>query len=156
MILTILIVSYTNGGVIYARFFGPKLREEPQQAVWLERIRHHTAPEWGLLTSDHTEQTAYMDECAIMFKRIGDVVFIVVGNREHDAMLLLEFGRAFEQCVRTIYKIPENNQKLSVEKRILGAYWTVCLILDEMIDDGSIDHLDPQIVLRMINMKPNK
>ena len=156
MILSFVLGSYRHGGVLFSRFYGPNLQSEDQQAVWLERIRHVTAEEWALLAADFPEQVALMDDCTVVTKLIVDVVLLVVGNREHDALLLLEFVRAFETAFRKICKIPRDNKKVSAEKRVLEKYWNLCLIVDEMVDEGNIDHLDAALVEKLILLKPNK
>ncbi|KAA8493794.1 putative coatomer subunit zeta [Porphyridium purpureum] len=155
MILTFLVASYTKGGVLFSRFFGPNLATEAQQATWLERIRHATASEWALLASDYPEQVALVDECTIVTKLVGDVVVLVAGNREHDALLILEFLRAFETVFRKVCKVPAT-KPVSAERRVLESYWNLCLIVDEMIDEGAIDHLDCALIEKQIAMKPNK
>ena len=45
---------------------------------------------------------------------------------------------------------------MSAEKRVLEKYWNLCLIVDEMVDEGNIDHLDAALVEKLILLKPNK
>ncbi|KAI0567064.1 Coatomer subunit zeta [Gracilaria domingensis] len=159
MIVSVVIVSYTTGGVIFSRFYGHELRSEQQQAKWLKKLRDATATDWVLLKEDHPEQVATVGEVQIVYKLMGDAVLMLAGVEEHDALLLLELARSMDGSIRGACKIPENRQQqttVSAERRILQHYANLCLIVDEQIDDGDIDHLDPKVILKLIRMKPTR
>lgn len=159
MIVSIVIISYTAGGVIFARYYGHELHSEKQQAEWLKKLRDATAPDWALLKEDNPEQVATIGEVQITYKLIGDVVLMIAGVDEHDALLLLELVRSMEKSLRGACKITENKQgetRVSAERRLLQNYANLCLVVDEQIDDGDIDHLDPKVVLKLIKMKPTR
>lgn len=157
MLVSITIVSYTAGGVIFSRYYGHELRTEKQQAEWLKKLRDATAPDWALLKEDNPEQVATVGEVQVTYKLIGDVVLLLAGIDEHDALLLLELVRAMDKTIRAACKFPENKQgetRASAERRILQHYPSLCLVVDEMVDDGDVDHLDPKVILRLIKMRP--
>ncbi|PXF46632.1 hypothetical protein BWQ96_03621 [Gracilariopsis chorda] len=159
MIVSVVIVCYTSGGVIFSRFYGHELRTEQQQAKWLKKLRDATAPDWALLKEDNPEQIATVGEVQITYKLLGDVVLMVAGVEEHDALLLLELVRSLDLSIRGACKIPENKQQqttVSAERRILQNHANLCLVIDEQIDDGDIDHLDSKVVLKLIRMRPGR
>eukprot|EP00172_Hildenbrandia_rubra_P001476 Plantae.Rhodophyta-Hildenbrandia_rubra.ctg20301.p2 GENE.Plantae.Rhodophyta-Hildenbrandia_rubra.ctg20301~~Plantae.Rhodophyta-Hildenbrandia_rubra.ctg20301.p2 ORF type:complete len:160 (+),score=32.85 Plantae.Rhodophyta-Hildenbrandia_rubra.ctg20301:817-1296(+) len=159
MILSLVLVSYEAGGVIFSRFYGKDFRTEQAQAAWLKKLRDATAPDWRLLKEDGPEQVATIGAVQIMYKLIGDIVAIFAGNQEHDALLMLELARSFEKCIRRACGIRENKEgetRVSAERKLLQKYWMLCLIVDELIDDGQIDHLDPKAVVKLINMRPTR
>jgi hypothetical protein len=160
MIVSLTLVTYGSGGVIFNRFYGHSLHTELQQAEWLKKLRDATAPSWRLLTEEGPEQVATIGEVTIVYKLIGDVVALFAGTDEHDALLLLDFARAFDETVRKICKIPvhkaSGETRVSAETKLLQRYADLCLVVDEMIDDGDIDHLDSKVILKIIRMKPNK
>lgn len=159
MLVSIVFISYTSGGVLFSRFYGHELRTESQQAEWLKKLRDATAPDWALLKEDHPEQVATVGEVQVLYKLIGDVVLMLAGVEEHDALLLLELARSMNLSIRGACKIPENKQgqtRVSAERRILQNYANLCLVVDEQIDDGEIDHLDPKVVLKLIRMRPTR
>lgn len=159
MLVSIVIVSYNAGGVIYSRYYGHELRTEKQQAEWLKKLRDATAPDWALLKEDNPEQVATIGEVQIMYKLIGDVVLLLSGVEEHDALLLLELSRAMTAAIRSACKVPETKQgqtRVSAERRILQNYANLCLVIDEMVDDGDVDHLDPKVIMKLIKMKPTR
>lgn len=159
MIFSFVIVSYVSGGVIFSRFYGHELRTEQQQAKWLKKLRDATASDWGLLKEDHPEQIATVAEVQILYKLLGDVVLMFAGIDECDAIMLLELARSMDTTIRGACRIPENKQQettVSAERRILQHHANLCLIVDEQIDDGDIDHLDPKVVLKLIRMKPRR
>lgn len=157
MLVSIVMVSYGAGGVIFSRYYGHELHTQRQQAEWLKKLRDATAPDWALLKEDCPEQVATMGEVQIMYKLIGDVVLLLAGVEEHDALLLLELARAMDASIRGACKVPENKQgetRVSAERRILQNYANLCLVVDEMVDDGDVDHLDPKVILKLVKMKP--
>lgn len=157
MIISLVIVSYTSGGVLFSRFYGHELRTDEQQAEWLKKLRDTTAPDWPLLKEDNAEQVAAIGEVQIMYKLIGDIVLMLAGVDEHDALLMLELSRSMAQVIRQTCNIPElktGETRVSAEKRILQNYPNLCMAVDEQIDDGDIDHLNPKVVVRLINMRP--
>ena len=159
MLLSIVIVSYEAGGVIFNRFYGHEFADPEVQARWLKKLRDATAPDWQLLKEDGPEQVATIKDVQILYKLIGDVVVMFAGNEEHDALLMLELARCFEECIRTACGIRENAEgetRVSAERRLLQKYWMLCLIVDEMIDDGQIDHLDAKTIIRLIRMRPSR
>jgi Clathrin adaptor complex small chain len=159
MIVSATIISYGAGGVIFSRYYGHALSTEIQQAEWLKKLRDATAPDWHLLKEDGPEQVAAVGEVQVVYKLIGDVVSMFAGTDEHDALLLLEFARAFDAAVRQVCKIPLNKEgetRVSAERRMLQQYAELCLVVDEMVDDGDIDHLDPNVIFKLIRMKPTK
>jgi hypothetical protein len=160
MLVSLTLVTYNSGGVIFSRYYGHALHTELQQAEWLKKLRDATAPSWPLLMDDGPEQVATIGEVQIVFKLLGDVVALFAGAEEHDALLLLELARAFDASVRAACKIPvhkaSGETRVSAETRLLQRYADLCLVVDEMIDDGDIDHLDPKVICKLIRMKPNK
>lgn len=159
MIVSVVIVSYDAGGVIFSRYYGHELHTEQQQAEWLKKLRDATASDWALLKEDNPEQVATINEVQIVYKLIGDVVLLISGVEEHDAILLLELAKSMALSIRSACKIPENKQgetRVSAERRLLQNYANLCLIVDEQIDDGDIDHLDPKVILKLIKMKPTR
>ncbi|CAN8064008.1 unnamed protein product [Agarophyton chilense] len=159
MIVCVVVVSYVTGGVIFSRFYGHELRSEQKQAKWLKKLRDATAPDWVLLKEDHPEQVATVGEVQIVYKLMGDSVLMIAGVEEHDALLLLEVARSMDESIRGACKIPVNKQKqttVSAERRILQHYSNLCLIVDEQIDDGDVDHIDPEVILKLIRMKPTR
>lgn len=157
MILSVVIVSYNTGGVIFSRFYGHQLHKEAQQAEWLKKLRDSTAPEWPLLKEDCAEQIATVSEVHVVYKLIGDVVLMLAGESEHDALLILELARSMTDVIRSACHIPQNTQgetRVSAERRIFQHYANLCMLVDEQIDDGDIDHLDPKVILRLLRMRP--
>ncbi|KAK4530931.1 hypothetical protein CCYA_CCYA06G1788 [Cyanidiococcus yangmingshanensis] len=50
------------------------------------------------------EQVLRLEDYTVLVRRMSDVVAVFMGEREHESLLLLEFGRRFEQCLRrTLY-----------------------------------------------------
>lgn len=158
MILSVVLVSHESGGVIFSRFYGTELRTEAQQGEWLKKLRDATVPTWALLQNEYPEQVATVSEVQVMYKLIGDVVLMLAGNEEHDALLMLELARSMTQVILSVCKIPAPRQgqyRVSVERRILQNYAYLCLAVDEQIDDGDIDHLNPRTVTQLIRMNPS-
>jgi len=153
MIKSITIVSYRRGGVLFSRFYTPDLATLEAQALWLSDLRDATMPEWSLLADDGPEQVAKFGAVSVMYKLIGDVVVIFAGTVEHDALLLLELARAFEEAMRKVCRARGN---ASVEKRLVQSYSDLCLVVDEMIDQGFIDHLDPKLIQLGVRMNLKK
>lgn len=159
MIVSVVMISYNAGGVIFSRFYGHELHTQAQQAEWLKKLRDATAPDWPLLKEDHAEQVATVGEVQIVYKLIGDIVLMIGGVDEHDAPLILQLARSMTTVIRSACHIPENKQgetRVSAERKILQNYASVCLIVDEQIDDGDIDHLDPTVVRKLIRMRPTR
>jgi hypothetical protein len=46
------------------------------------------------------EQVLRLEDYTILVRRMSDVVAVFMGEREHESLLLLEFGRRFEDCLR--------------------------------------------------------
>lgn len=152
-------MTYTTGGVIFSRYYGHELHTELRQAEWLKKLRDATAPDWALLKEDNPEQIATVGEVQVLYKLIGDVVLMLAGVEEHDALLLLELARSMNLSIRSACRIPENKQgetRVSAERKILQNYANLCLVVDEQIDDGDIDHLDPKLVMKLIKMRPTR
>lgn len=159
MIISIVIVSYSTGGVIFSRFYGHELHTVKQQAEWLKKLRDATAPDWALLKEDNAEQIATVGEVQIFYKLIGDVVLMLAGVEEHDGLLMLELARSMHVSIRAACKVPENKQgdvRVSAERRLLQNYANLCMLVDEHIDDGDIDHLDPKVIMNLIKMRPRR
>jgi Clathrin adaptor complex small chain len=159
MLVSITVISYGAGGVIFSRYYGHELSTELKQAAWLKKLRDATASDWPLLKEDGPEQVAAIGEVQVVYKLLGDVVAMFAGTEEHDALLLLEFARAFDDAVREICKIPQNKEgetRVSAERRLLQRYADLCLVVDEMVDDGDIDHLDPKVISKVVRMNPTK
>jgi hypothetical protein len=159
MIVSLTLVAYETGGVILSRFYGFSLRMELQQAEWLKKLRDATASDWPLLKEDGPEQVASIGEVQVVYKLIGDVVALFAGTDEHDALLLLELARAFDASVRRVCKIPLNKAgetRASAERKMLQRYADLCLVIDELVDDGDIDHTDPAVIAKLVRMKPTK
>lgn len=158
MIASVHVVSYAAGGVLFERYYGASLSHSVSQAEWLKRLRDATAPDWRLLRDDYPEQVAAVGEVQIVYKLIGDVVLVLSGTDEHDALLLLDLARSMTATIRSACKIPERQgeTRVSAERRILSHYANLCMLVDEHVDDGDIDQLDPQVILDLIRMRPNK
>lgn len=163
MILSFVIISYESGGVLFARHYGAGLATEAAQATWMRRLHAATAADWGLLRSEGEEQVATLGgaEAAVqvLYKALGDVVLLLAGDEEHDALLLLEVARALDSCLRGACRIPrarDGTTRVSAEGRLLATYHRLCLVVDEVIVDGEVDHLDKKTVLKVIDMRPRR
>lgn len=159
MIVSTHVVTYSSGGVLFARYYGPKVSQPAQQAEWLKKVRDATAPDWRLLKEDGPEQVAAIGEVQIVYKLIGDVVLVLCGTDEHDALLLYELALAMEKTMRVACKIPKNRAgetRVSAERRLLQHYANLCMLVDEHIDDGDVDLLDSKVIVRLLRMQPNK
>lgn len=158
MIISVVIISYTAGGVLFSRFYGHELHTSAQQAEWLKKQRDATAPDWPLLKEDNPEQVAAIGEVQVMYRLIGDIVLMLSGVDEHDALLLLELSRNMVKVISKCCHITQVKKtgeiKVSAERKILQHYANLCMTVDEMIDDGDIDHLDPNVVTRLLKMRP--
>lgn len=159
MIVSLTLVTYETGGVILSRCYGHALHAEAAQASWLKRLRDATASDWPLLTEDGPEQVAALGEVQVVYKLLGDVVMLFAGTGEHDALLLLEAARALDASVRRVCKIPQvktGETRVSAERRMLQRYADLCMVVDEIIDDGDVDHTDAAVVAKLVRMKPTK
>mmetsp|Transcript_15415 Transcript_15415/g.31235 ORF Transcript_15415/g.31235 Transcript_15415/m.31235 type:complete len:156 (-) Transcript_15415:244-711(-) len=155
MIRCIIIVAYRSGGVLFEKYYGEEFSSAEQRAMWLVSMRNATAPEWTLLLSEGPEQVALVDETTVVYKLLNDCVVMVSGTAEHDALLLLEFVRVLDECLRRACGIGKSTRS-SAEMRLVQHYADICLVLDEMVDDGEIDHLDPKMILKMIKLQPSR
>ncbi|GAB0494464.1 hypothetical protein MMPV_005757 [Pyropia vietnamensis] len=164
MILSFIIISYDSGGVLFSRFYGAGLATEAAQATWLRRLHGATAADWGLLRTEGEEQVATLGGAEapaveVLYKSLGDVVLMLAGDEEHDGLLLLEVARALDACLRGACRIPrarDGTTRVSAEGRLLATYHRLCLVVDEVIVDGEVDHLDTKTVLKVIDMKPRR
>lgn len=157
MIISVVIVAYESGGVLFSRFYGHELHTELQQGEWLKKLRDSTISNWPLLKEDYPEQVATIGEVQVVCKLIGDVVLMLAGVEEYDVLLLTELAHSMAHLIRKLCTIPETKAgetRVSAERRILQHYANLCLIVDEQIDDGDIDHLNPKVVAKLIRMRP--
>lgn len=46
--------------------------------------------------------------------------------------------------------------RVSAERRILSKNANICMLFDEHINDGDIDRLEPQIIVNLFRVPPNK
>lgn len=171
MILSFVIISYETGGVLFARHYGAALATDAAQAAWLRRLHAATAADWGLLRTDGEEQVAVVGgstddgtaggtaAAQVLLAALGDVVLLLAGDAPHDGLLLLEVARALDGALRGACRIPrarDGTTRVSAEGRLLAAYHRLCLVVDEVIVDGEVDHLDVKTVLKVIDMKPRR
>jgi hypothetical protein len=70
----------------------------------LRTLEELLPPVWAQLglseAAADREQVLRLEDYTILVRRLGDVVAVIIGEREHESLLLLEFGQRFEQCLR--------------------------------------------------------
>lgn len=148
----------------------------------LRTLEEILPPVWDQLGASDSladrEQIGRLEDYTVIMRRVGDVVTVFIGEREHEALLLLEFARSFEACVRRTL-LMENPRELDldadgardtltsgyfsptpmatverythVHQTMVERYEELCMVVDEMVtNDGIVNHLDAKTVSSLV------
>ncbi|KAK4535892.1 hypothetical protein CDCA_CDCA06G1917 [Cyanidium caldarium] len=137
----------------------------------LRTLEQLLPPLWYALgTSDalaDREQVGRLEEMTLVARRVGDVVTVLMGEREHEALLLLEWGRCLENSLRRVLTLPSSgmgmapeasgdwlvatSDAVSVERVLVERYDELCILIDEMVSDTGVAHqLEPDGVSQLV------
>jgi len=139
-----LLITTRNGHIIFAKYFDGSTRE--QRVLWESTLYTHTKQDWSA-AKENDEQVAILGNKFVVFSGTEDLLFFITGSEEYDELTLQEILRNFITILRDVLKKNLNEDKL------LEHYSKVCLVCDEMINQGVLEYCDKDTIKKMIKMK---
>lgn len=144
--IMILCVLFTNraGNVLLERFHGLPAEERLHWRSFLVKLTTE-----NLKTSrDDEVYVASHKSVFIVYTVIGDICIFAVGKEVYDELALMEVLNAVSASVKEVCK------KAPSERLFLEKYGKVCLCLDEIVSQGSLEHTDKDRIRRLSRLKP--
>ena len=144
--IMILCVLFTNraGNVLLERFHGLPAEERLHWRSFLVKLTTE-----NLKTSrDDEVYVASHKSVFIVYTVIGDICIFAVGKEVYDELALMEVLNAVSASVKEVCK------KSPSERLFLEKYGKVCLCLDEIVSQGSLEHTDKDRIRRLSRLKP--
>lgn len=144
--IMILCVLFTNraGNVLLERFHGLPAEERLHWRSFLVKLTTE-----NLKTSRDDEVfVASHKSVFIVYTVIGDICIFAVGKEVYDELALMEVLNAVSASVKEVCK------KAPSERLFLEKYGKVCLCLDEIVSQGSLEHTDKDRIRRLSRLKP--
>ncbi|GAQ78539.1 SNARE-like superfamily protein [Klebsormidium nitens] len=143
MINTILVTN-RSGNVLLERFYGIPGEERSTWRAFLLKLGAENLED----TTDEEELVAAHRTVFVVYGSFGDLNIYMVGGDEYDELGLSEVLRAVVITLKDAC-----NGKLS-EGSLLTKYGTACLYIDEIISQGTLEHVDKDRIKRSSKMKP--
>ncbi|KAK9810121.1 hypothetical protein WJX72_005088 [[Myrmecia] bisecta] len=139
-----LVVATTSGSVVYERFYA-RLSDLEKADL---RSAFYKASEPALATAqDEAEFAARYKAGALVFKLEADLLFYLLGTGEYDELNLAEALRALVGALRDTLK------RQPTEALLFDNYGKLCLVVDELINEGILEATDKEAIQRGIKMK---
>lgn len=163
MIHSVVIVVRSTETILLSRFYGAAERGSALvQAQWIQTVRDATQARWDVALEGGGEQVAVCQGNYVVYSgtvndgRVGDLLFFVAGTDEYDELGLLEIVQALMACLRGALLANAPRGAFLTEIVITEQYHVVCLVLDEMINGGILEHTDPEVVRKYLKLKLKK
>eukprot|EP00250_Pteridium_aquilinum_P011447 c20079_g1_i1 orf=113-556(+) len=139
-------VLFTNtaGNILLERFQGVPAEERLHWRSFLVKLGTDN------LSGAHNEElfVASHKSVYVVYTAIGDISIFVVGKDEYDELALAEVLYAITSSVKDVCK------KAPTERAFLDKYGRVCLCLDEIVFQGTLEHTDKDRIRRLTRLKP--
>ncbi|DBA87000.1 TPA: hypothetical protein ACH3X2_000380 [Trebouxia sp. C0005] len=137
------LIATTTGSVVYERFY---LRFTDVEKADI-RAAFQRASEF-LITgaSDESEFADRYKAGSIALRLEGDIVFYALGTGEYDELNLAETIRAISLGLRDTLKKP-------TEAALFDNYGRLCMVVDEVINEGILEAVDRDAIQRGMKMK---
>jgi len=160
MIHSVVIVVRSTEAILLSRFYGAVERASALlQAQWIQTVRDATQSRWDSAYENGGEQVAVCAGKYVVYSgtlddgRLGDLLFFVAGTEEYDELALLEIVQALMACLRASLLANAPRGAFLNEIVITEQYHIACLVLDEMINQGVLEHTDPEVVRKYLKLK---
>ena len=150
-ISSVVLVSSQTGGVILARFYDPQLEQYKREVL---RDFLQAADVENLVGSTESQEdgssecyTSLYQKHNLVFQRISDVVVFCSGTKDQSHARVAKVIENFVFCL-----IEGVLKKSITEDRIIKNYAKVCLLLDEILNEGIVQTLDTKLILKQLKL----
>ena len=155
MIHSVLVVVRSTEAILLSRFYdGVERSSALVQAQWIQAVRDATITRWALAHEGGGEQVCMCQDKFVLFSGTGNLLFFVSGSDEYDELALLDVVQSLLDCLRGAL-LAKASDALT-ETLITEHYHVACLVLDEMINQGVLEHTEPQVVRKFLKLKLKK
>ncbi len=142
----ILCVLFSNraGNVLLERFHGLPAEERLHWRSFLVKLvgeNLKTARDDEVFVASHKS-------VFIVYTVTGDICVFAVGKDLYDELALMEVLNTVTSSVKDVCK------KAPSERLFLEKYGKICLCLDEIVSQGSLEHTDKDRIRRLNRLKP--
>mmetsp|Transcript_11180 Transcript_11180/g.24075 ORF Transcript_11180/g.24075 Transcript_11180/m.24075 type:complete len:151 (-) Transcript_11180:781-1233(-) len=137
------LVATKNGEVIYERFYD-RLNEAEKAEI---RSSFQLASSNVRLTLDEVDYSAAYKTGRFSFIPCGDLVFYLLGTGEYDELACAEALRSIIGVLRDV------TGKTPSSSLLLDKYARLCLVVDEVINEGLLETLDKDTIRKAIKNK---
>ncbi|KAK9842304.1 hypothetical protein WJX81_005560 [Elliptochloris bilobata] len=137
-----LIIATANGHVLLERFY--------ERFSNLDRADIRVACQQALekdLGTPEAESVSRFRGAAVVSRTEGDLVYYAVGTGEYDELTLAEALRGLAAALR------EAMRKAPSEAVLLDHYARLCLVVDEVVQEGVLDAADKDAILRGVKLR---
>lgn len=126
------IVTTKDGNVVYERYYD-RLSEMDKSEL---RATLYQAICSSNLTQDEQEQVGCFRGANFVFMGFNDLVFFCIGSGEYDELALTHVLRVILVALRNVVS------KNISEASLFESYGQLCLVIDEVINEGVLESVD--------------
>ncbi|KAK9861641.1 hypothetical protein WJX84_008038 [Apatococcus fuscideae] len=138
------LVATSVGDVVYERFYD---KFSDLERADIRAAFYSTTEPYLQSLADGAEYAARFKSAAVVARTEGDLFFYGLGNGEYDELSLSEVIDVIIQSLRDILK------RQPSEGLLWDNYGRLCLLIDEIVNEGVIDATDKEAIQRGIRLK---
>jgi len=112
-------------------------------------LQKMTQDDWSNAKNEK-QMVSVIGDKFVVFCGIGDLLVFWTGSSEYDEIILSDTLNSFINILKQICKKGVN------ETSIVEQYSKICLCLDEMVNKGILDQVDPFFIKNYVDMKPEE
>eukprot|EP00968_Pinguiococcus_pyrenoidosus_P020020 scaffold2263_cov272-Pinguiococcus_pyrenoidosus.AAC.10 len=143
------LLTNRNGMVLFKKYYDATLDDESillqEQALVV-----HSEHMWQ--DAFVTEQVLALDELAVVFRGMNDVLVFVSGTEEYNELILSDLLKVLIDVLVNLCTSRDRVNEAHVLNPDIYGKFAVCL--DQMIFQGQLEESDVKTILRLSKMKP--
>jgi len=142
-------ITNRGGALLLSKYFLPSITTE-ERAVWEQQLFRATRFGWDN-AADGSAQIATLRGQYVVYLGFGGMLLFLAGSDEYDEVTLATIGAAL---VDVIVRLCEAKDASSLgDAQILSVHGKICVAVEEMVNEGTLEHLDADTILKMSKLK---
>uniref|UniRef100_A0A061QRI4 Coatomer subunit zeta n=2 Tax=Tetraselmis sp. GSL018 TaxID=582737 RepID=A0A061QRI4_9CHLO len=139
------ILLSTRSGQILVERFHDTLTNEAKSEIRAAMYSASTSVVQNL-PEDSEHVFGYGDAC-IVYSPVADIILFLMGSGEYDELMLSSIIRVIKDALKATLK------KSPSEAAVCEKYAKVCVTLDEVVNEGVLDMVDPELIRKAVKLK---
>ena len=143
-------ITNRSGELLVSKYFLSSTTTE-ERAVWEQQLFRATRFGWGNAADGQAQVATLCGRFVVYLGFGGLLLFLAGGGDECDEVTLATVGAAL---VKVIVSLCEAKDASSLgDVHIRAMHGKICVAVEEMVNEGILEHLDASSILKMSKLK---